>query len=110
MIDFKQPDFLFCEIPIKDGTYNDNRIWVFHRRSLSLIEFVEVSNFKDFKFTGFQKRYENEIMPGVYEDYFGIYSINNCEQTDYNQEKVLDAAWKYLKDYFDWEDTNMDNE
>jgi hypothetical protein len=100
--DFKQPDFLFCEIVIKDGTENDDRIWIYHRKSLSLIEFINVDNFKDFQFTGKQDRFEY-----LNENWFGVFVQNNCETTDYNSDKVLKAAWEYLKDYMIWEHDNQ---
>lgn len=97
--EFTQPDFLMCCIAIEDGSQNDDRIWIFHRPSLSLIEFVNVDDFKDFQFTGKQDRFEY-----LDENWFGVFVQNNCEATDHNQDKVLKAAWKYLEDYFVWED------
>lgn len=104
--DFKKPDFLFCEIAKKDGTQNDDRIWIYHTNSLSLIEFINVDDFinsnslNDFQFNAKQDRFEYED-----ENWFGVYVQNNCEATGYNQDKVLNAAWLYLVDYFKWEDT-----
>ena len=89
--EFTQPDFLFCEIVIKDGSQNDDRIWIYHRPSLSLIEFINVDDFKDFEYLD--------------ENWFGVFVQNNCEATEYNQDKVLKAAWKYLEEYFVWEDS-----
>ncbi|MBF03240.1 MAG: hypothetical protein CMP76_08085 [Flavobacterium sp.] len=47
-IEFFQPEFFLCEIPIKNNTFHDHRLWVYHRLSLSLIEFVNVDEFKDY--------------------------------------------------------------
>lgn len=102
--EFTQPDFLFCEIVIKDETLNDDRIWIYHRKSLSLIEFINVDDFKDFQFEGKQDRFEY-----LDENWFGVFVQNNCEATEYNQDKVLKAAWKYLEDYFVWEDSQEEN-
>ncbi|MBX9886686.1 MAG: hypothetical protein K2Y30_01975 [Flavobacteriaceae bacterium] len=98
--EFTQPDFLFCEIVIKDDSPNDHRIWIFHRKSLSLIEFINVDDFKDFEFTGKQDRFEY-----LDENWFGVFVQNNCEATEHNADQVLAAAWKYLEDYFIWEDS-----
>lgn len=98
--EFTQPDFLFCEIAIKDDSQNDDRIWIYHRKSLSLIEFINVDDFKDFQFAGKQDRFEY-----LDENWFGVFVQNNCEATEYNEDKVLKAAWKYLEDYFVWEDS-----
>ena len=97
--DFIKPEFLFCEIPIKDGSQQDDRIWIYHLNSLSLIEFIYVDDFKDFQFTGKQDRFEY-----MGENWFGVYVQNNCEATDQNADQVLKKAWKYLEDYFVWED------
>ena len=98
--EFVKPEFLFCEIPIKDGSDHDDRIWIYHLESLSLIEFINVDDFKDFQFTGKQDRFEY-----LDENWFGVFVQNNCENTEYNQDKVLKAAWEYLKEYFVWEDS-----
>lgn len=102
--EFLQPEFLFCEIPIKDNTVNDNRIWIYHRLSLSLIEFIEVSNYNDFQFNEIQDRFEY-----LNENWFGVFVQNNCEITEINASYVLKNAWEYLKDYFIWEDKNIFN-
>lgn len=104
-IQFTQPDFFFCTIAIEDNTENDQRIWIYHRKSLSLIEFVNVDAFKDFQFTGIQERFEYENMDKNIENWFGVYVQNNCETTEYNSQKVLTACWEYLRNYFDWQDT-----
>jgi hypothetical protein len=97
--EFIQPDFFFCEIAVKDGSQNDDRIWIYHRKSLSLIEFINVDDFKDFQFTGVQDRFEYED-----KNWFGVFVQNNCEVTEFNKDKVLKAAWNYLKSYFVWGD------
>jgi hypothetical protein len=55
-LEFEKPEFLFCEIPIKDGSDDDDRLWIYHLDSLSLIEFINVDDFTDFQFTGKQDR------------------------------------------------------
>jgi hypothetical protein len=102
--EFVQPDFLFCEIVKKDESLNDDRIWVYHRKSLSLIEFFNVDDFPDFQFTGKQDRFEYQD-----ENWFGVFVQNNCEGTKYNSDAVLKAAWKYLEEYFIWEDMQEEN-
>ena len=97
---FDQPEFLMCSIAIEDGSQNDNRIWIYHRLSLSLIEFINVDDFKDFQFTGKQDRFEY-----LDENWFGVFVQNNCEVTNNNANEVLKAAWDYLEEYFIWEDS-----
>lgn len=105
-LDFIQPEFLLCEIPIKNNTFNDNRLWVYHRLSLSLIEFINVDEFKDFQFKNVADRFEYENSTGFVENYFAVFVQNNCEATDQNEKEVLKNAWSFLKNYFDWEEQN----
>lgn len=96
----EQPEFLFCEIVIKDDSKNDDRIWIYHRLSLSLIEFVYVDDLEDFQFKGKQERFEY-----LDENWFGVFVQNNCETTNNNESEVLKKAWRYLENYFIWEDS-----
>lgn len=102
---FNQPEFLLCELPIKDGSFNDNRIWIYHRLSLSLIEFICLNDIKDFDFQGIQKDFiymgNGEIDPEAWK---GVFVQNNCEGTDNNEMDVLDRAWIFLESYLKWED------
>jgi hypothetical protein len=97
--EFTKPEFLFCEIPIKDGSDHDDRIWIYHMESLSLIEFINVDDFEDFQFVGKQDRFEY-----LDENWFGVFVQNNCEGSEHNPDQVLKKAWKYLEEYFDWEE------
>jgi hypothetical protein len=100
--DYKQPDFLLCEIPIKDGSFNDNRIWIYHRLSLSLIELVLVNNLSDFQFQGKQELFLYED-----EEWFGVFVQNNCAVTDHNETIVLQDAWAFYERYLIWEDSHL---
>ena len=103
--DFIKPEFLMCEIPIKDGSENDDRLWIYHLDSLSLIEFIYVDDFKDFHFTGKQDRFEY-----LGENWFGVFVQNNCEVTEQDADQVLKKAWKYLENYCIWEDDQEDDD
>lgn len=102
--DFQQPDFLLCELPIKDNSFNDNRLWVYCRLSLSLIEFVNVDDFKDFQFEGKQQLFQYENKTGFVENWVAVYVQNNCDATDNNDNENLKNAWNFIKNYFIWED------
>jgi hypothetical protein len=102
-LEFEKPEFLFCEIPIKDGSDEDDRLWIYHLESLSLIEFINVDDFTDFQFTGKQDRFEY-----LDENWFGVYVQNNCESTNQNADQVLKKAWNFLEEYFDWEEEQED--
>jgi hypothetical protein len=102
-LEFEKPEFLFCEIPIKDGSDEDDRLWIYHLESLSLIEFINVDDFTDFQFTGKQDRFEY-----LDENWFGVFVQNNCEFKEQNADQVLKKAWKFLEEYFDWEEEQED--
>ncbi|WP_286856646.1 MULTISPECIES: hypothetical protein [Sphingobacterium] len=106
--EFKQPEFLLCEIGIKDSTLlgdhilNDERIWVYHLKSQSLVEFVFMNelgtynfNEKHKEFTYFQYRY------------IVFFVKNNCNITKQSEDVVLDLAWDYLESFFIWEDKTI---
>ena len=42
--DFIKPEFLMCEIPIKDGSQHDDRLWIYHLKSLSLFHVQDFSH------------------------------------------------------------------
>ena len=97
--DYITPNFLLCEIPIKDNTFHDKRLWVYCVKQLSLIEFININNLKNFQFKGKQDyfEYKNEF-------YFAVYVQNNCEITNTNEDELLKKAWNFLKDYLEWKD------
>lgn len=103
---FESPELLFCEIPVKDGTLNDHRIWIYHLPSLSLIEFVSVDEFKDFQFKGYQERFEYDYNDEL-ENIFGVFVQNNCEVTGNDSKNVMQKAWKFYEKYLMWEDDNI---
>ncbi len=107
--EFEQPEYLFCEIPIKDGSENDHRMWVYHRLSLSLIEFINVDYYIDFQFEGIQDRFtlENRYQDG-YQNWFGVFVQNNCEITNNNPNQVLKDAWLFLEKFLKWESETYD--
>lgn len=102
---YPQPEFLFAEIYPKDGTFNDNRIWIYHRLSLSLIEFINLNDISDFDFQGVQKDF---IYMGLGdadpEAWKGVFVQNNTEATDADENDVLQRSWEYLENYLKWED------
>jgi len=102
------PEFLFCEIPIKDNTFNDNRIWIYSVKSLSLIEFINVDDLVDFNFPTAKYRFEYQNSDGNIEDYFAVFTQNNCEYTGNDADQIMQKSWKFLSDYLRWEDGNID--
>ena len=105
---FEQPEFLYCEIAKKDSTLlgdyivNDERLWVHHLPSSSLIEFVFMNELGSYNFA--EKHREFTYLKYRY---IGVYVKNNCSLFDQNADTVLDRAWKYLEDFFIWEDEQI---
>lgn len=97
----KLPKFLFCEIPIKEGVRNDNRIWIYHPKTLSLMEFIclpEGDKIKIKDDINYYSYFHGELI----EEWFGVFIQNNCEQFNANQETVLKKAWDFLYEYITW--------
>ena len=99
--EFTRPEFLFCEIPIKDNSLHDHRTWIYHLKSSSLIEFIEISNLHDFKFNAYCDYFEYNN-----ETFFGVFTQNNCQIVGANESVVLKNAWLFYKNYLQWEDNN----
>ncbi|REC79462.1 hypothetical protein DRF60_06460 [Chryseobacterium elymi] len=110
-----QPEFLLCEKPLKDYdstgsfltedersfalTVPDERTWVYHLLSESLIEFVLMNNREPYNFINKHKDFMyNEFR------YTGVFVKNNCERLEFDENSVLDKAWEYLKSILKWED------
>lgn len=97
LVEYIQPDYLLCELPIKTGGMDDNRLWVYCRRALSLIEFVDVTNVLETNIEGTRFYYGSEC-------YLAAWVQNNCAATDHDSDTVMRAAWDFLKNYIAWED------
>lgn len=95
-------------IPIKDGSFNDGRIWIYHRLSLSLIEMVYMDNIAEAEFTGINQNFEYKRKDGVVESWKAVFVQNNTEATELNTDLVLNRAWEYFLNYLMWEDSNID--
>jgi len=110
-IDFYTPEFLLCEIPVKKGNFHDNRVWVYAVNAASLIEFICIDDrVKDFGFTvdlERVERFEYINLNGIVEDYFGVFTQDNCELSKKNSKEVMQAAWNFYKEYLNWENENI---
>lgn len=104
-INFSQPEFLFCEIPVKDKSYHDNRIWIYHLKSCSLIEFICLEELEDFEFNGVREMFTYE-KDGRYESWLGVYVQDQSSLLGFDTYQVLKSAWNYLSEYFRWEDSS----
>lgn len=111
LVELIQPEFLLCELPIKDGSSNDDRIWVYHRLSLSLIEFVCLDEILMSNFKGLSRNFNyiehEKAKPEVWK---GIFVQNNTSFVDLEAIEVMDKAWRFLEDYLKWEYAQIDLE
>jgi hypothetical protein len=107
------PEFLLAEIPVKDKTIHDNRIWINATKWLSLIE-VYCEGDVDFAFPMnlIQKKYTYVNTEGVTETWVLVFVQNNIGfiDSDKNPVDVLDDAWRFFEIYLTWEDINLDFE
>jgi len=109
--ELKMPDFLLAEIPVKDKSIGDNRLWINATKWLSLIE-LYCENDVDFAFPMnlIQKKYKYLNSDGVTENWVLVFVQNNIGYIDSkkNPVDVLDEAWRYFEIYLTWEDINID--
>ena len=97
------PRFLFCEQPIKTGTFQDQRMWIYCPPALSLIEAIPedeitVAINRDL----IQKRYRYND-----ESYLLVFTQNNADYAEINPADLMDEAWQWLCKYFAWEDQQI---
>ncbi|SDE79516.1 hypothetical protein [Riemerella columbipharyngis] len=109
IIDFKTPEFILAEIPIKDGSFNDKRLWVYCPSALSLMEFVCGNDFEAVPINFFTKK-EYINTDGVAEEWGIAFTQNNCEATEVDEQALVERAWKFFKSYLEWEDRHIDEE
>lgn len=103
------PEFILGEVPIKDGSIQDQRSWIFCPRALSLIEVIPEEELtvaihrylvqKKFTYLNSQKVKENFLL---------VIVQNNCEFTSINPIQLLEKSWQYYLQYLKWEDENLD--
>lgn len=107
-VDLITPEFLLCETPVKTDSFHDHRVWIYATQALSLIEFVSVDEMEDFKLNKDFTYFNYKNSEGIRESYLGVFTQNNCERTENDEKKVLDAAWKVFTQYLDQIDSYED--
>ena len=107
VLDFDLPEFLLAEKPIKDGTMDDHRVFVYHTKTLSLIEAIPLDEYPDFEKTttalsmAFDYGHEKFLM---------VFHQNNVEATsELDPSNVLSRAFRFYASYLEWEDKNLDD-
>jgi hypothetical protein len=110
-INLTVPDFFLCEQPIKDGSNLDQRMWIYSKLSLSLIEVLpedEITTAVDKSLI--QKRFIYINSDGIKESFLLIFVQNNCAAVDADPINLLQKAWEWFEDYLKWEDGNIDSQ
>lgn len=111
MSELKTPEFLLCELPIKDGSLDSKRLFVYVPSALSLIEVVPWDSFEPILteetiYADFE--YENSL--GHLEKYTLYFSQNNCGYIGFEESAILKNVWAWFVEYLQWEDHNIDGE
>lgn len=108
-MEIKAPDFLLCENPIKDGTLEGLRIFIYVPSKISLIEVFNLDFTPPVFNQGiFLKEYRYKNTDGVVETYSLAFIQNNCSASESDDFTVLDEAWSFYENYLRWEDDNID--
>lgn len=102
-IEYLKPEYLICDTPIKDKSFNDHREWIYCTKALSLIEFIAIDGVDDFGVESFTYFNYTNIY-GQVESYLGVYVQNNCEYTDNDENQIMQEAWEVYTQFL----TNLD--
>jgi hypothetical protein len=103
------PEFILADIPVKDGSSQDGRIFVYCTKAMSLVEAIAEFD-SDVRFSPdiVQNRYLFANIDGV-EVWFSVGIVqNNCDLAKMDPYQVLDASWDYFCNYLKWQDSNID--
>lgn len=100
-IDLITPEYLLCETPVKEETPHDHRVWIYATKAFSLIEFINVDEMEDFKLNNDFTIFNYKNREGSKESYLAVFTQNNCDVTENNEQKVLAEAWNIFTEYLD---------
>ncbi len=103
--EYKLPKFLLSEIAVKDGSYNDDRVWITCTEYMCIVEFIYMNNVDELELDSDQIQLNFEYEE---EEWVGFFALNNCEIEEVEPKQVLSEAWEYFKEYLIWEDDNLD--
>lgn len=94
------PEFLLAEFPIKDGGFNDQRMFIVHK-GISLIEIIAHDEFP--AFVTFEDKISKQYSY-FDEEFTLVYHTNNVEYLDMDPLNLLDKAFEWFREYLIWED------
>lgn len=105
------PQFLISQMPIEDDPVLSNRLWLYCPRALSLIEILVTDNLE---FNGLKKYLPKKftrIFPnGDSVEFLFLLIQNNCKETGYDPETLLNSAWEWFSKFCDWQDQTCDGD
>lgn len=110
VLELKLPEFIFGEIPIKDGSIHDQRHWIYCPGAQSLIEVIpedEIIAAIDRQLV--QKTFVYEGFDGVPEGFRLVIAQDNCELAEIDPTELLRRAWDWYEQYLIWEDAQLDD-
>lgn len=105
---YTTPKFLLAETPIKDGTFNDDRIWIYCPFALSLIEFVCLDDFADYNFKN-NDYFIYTNVDGDDEHWAPNWTQNNCELCEVDENEVMANAIEFFKKHLTQLDTDYND-
>jgi hypothetical protein len=107
--ELKLPNFFHAEIPIKDGSFQDQRAWIYCPQALSLIEIIpEDETVTAINRDLVQKKFIYENPDCFPEEFRLVIAQNNCELAGVDPVELLYKAWLWYEQYLIWEDAQLD--
>lgn len=102
------PDLFLCEQPVKESEDHSQRLWIYSRTRLSLVEviaedLITVVINRDL----IQKKFKYTNAKGSVELFLLVMVQNNCQNLDQDPQKLLNECWLYFLKYLHWEDQNL---
>lgn len=112
------PEYLFCELPIKDRSFNAQRQFIYCTKYLSLIEiFAE----NDMTVAFDRSQVQKQFLYGD-EGFLLVFTQNNVEMVNAHTNEIemlygnillkseldiLNEAWEFYRSYLLWEDSQL---
>lgn len=103
--DYTTPKFIICDTPIKDGSFHDDRVWIYCPSALTLIEFIALDGLKDFQFKD-DDYFVYTNIEGDQEHWTAQFTQNNCEMLEIDENQLKLEAIEIFKKHL----TQLDNE
>ena len=103
--EYTTPRFIIGDTLIKDGSFHDDRVWIYCPSALSLIEFICLDGLGDFEFKN-NDYFIYKNIDGDEENWTAQFAQNNCEMVDVDAEALKKEAIEIFKQHL----TQLDDE